>query len=250
MHQLTAIGGSTTRASSTPEFAAHQPAAHGGHRQPARGGAGGRRAALRGPELRRLAVRARGRPVKDEDAPLDPVAAQGCARRSPRSAPGGAVTGAHGHRGHRAALRRLLRPGHEHRAAAATVPRPSASASSRSSGDGGGVWSLIHIDDAATATVAAIERGAPGDLQRRRRRAGARPRVAARARRRRRRQAAAPPPELARPAPARPGRLRADEREPRRAQRQGRRELAWTPAHPSWREGFTSLHKGSDPLSQ
>jgi nucleoside-diphosphate-sugar epimerase len=29
-------------------------------------------------------------------------------------------------------------------------------------GDGGGVWSLIHVDDAAAATVAAIERGAPG----------------------------------------------------------------------------------------
>jgi nucleoside-diphosphate-sugar epimerase len=29
-------------------------------------------------------------------------------------------------------------------------------------GNGGGVWSLIHIDDAATATAAAIERGAPG----------------------------------------------------------------------------------------
>ena len=29
-------------------------------------------------------------------------------------------------------------------------------------GDGGGVWSFIHIDDAAAATVAAIERGAPG----------------------------------------------------------------------------------------
>ncbi|TDE00593.1 NAD-dependent epimerase/dehydratase family protein [Jiangella asiatica] len=29
-------------------------------------------------------------------------------------------------------------------------------------GDGGGVWSLIHITDAASATVAAIERGKPG----------------------------------------------------------------------------------------
>jgi nucleoside-diphosphate-sugar epimerase len=29
-------------------------------------------------------------------------------------------------------------------------------------GDGGGVWSFVHIDDAATATLAAIERGAPG----------------------------------------------------------------------------------------
>ena len=29
-------------------------------------------------------------------------------------------------------------------------------------GDGGGVWSLVHIEDAATATLAAIERGEPG----------------------------------------------------------------------------------------
>jgi nucleoside-diphosphate-sugar epimerase len=29
-------------------------------------------------------------------------------------------------------------------------------------GDGGGVWSHVHIEDAAAATVAAVERGAPG----------------------------------------------------------------------------------------
>jgi nucleoside-diphosphate-sugar epimerase len=29
-------------------------------------------------------------------------------------------------------------------------------------GDGGGVWSFLHVDDAATATAAAIEGGAPG----------------------------------------------------------------------------------------
>jgi nucleoside-diphosphate-sugar epimerase len=29
-------------------------------------------------------------------------------------------------------------------------------------GDGGGVWSHVHIDDAATATVAAVEHGEPG----------------------------------------------------------------------------------------
>jgi nucleoside-diphosphate-sugar epimerase len=29
-------------------------------------------------------------------------------------------------------------------------------------GDGAGIWSLVHIDDAAAATVAAIERGVPG----------------------------------------------------------------------------------------
>ena len=32
-------------------------------------------------------------------------------------------------------------------------------------GDGGGVWSFIHIDDAAQATLAAVERGAPGIYQ-------------------------------------------------------------------------------------
>lgn len=31
-------------------------------------------------------------------------------------------------------------------------------------GDGGGWWSFIHIDDAAAATVAAIERGRPGSI--------------------------------------------------------------------------------------
>jgi len=29
-------------------------------------------------------------------------------------------------------------------------------------GDGAGVWSFLHVEDAATATVAAVERGAPG----------------------------------------------------------------------------------------
>jgi nucleoside-diphosphate-sugar epimerase len=29
-------------------------------------------------------------------------------------------------------------------------------------GDGGGIWSLVHIQDAASATAAAVERGEPG----------------------------------------------------------------------------------------
>jgi nucleoside-diphosphate-sugar epimerase len=29
-------------------------------------------------------------------------------------------------------------------------------------GEGGGAWSFIHVDDAATATLAAIEHGRPG----------------------------------------------------------------------------------------
>src|SRR5436305_3516420 len=31
-------------------------------------------------------------------------------------------------------------------------------------GDGGGRWSFIHVDDAASATVAAIERGQSGNI--------------------------------------------------------------------------------------
>ena len=49
-------------------------------------------------------------------------------------------------------------------------------------GDGDGVWSWIHLDDAASATVLALEPRRPGDLQRRRRRSRAGARVASRAR--------------------------------------------------------------------
>ena len=112
-------------------------------------------------------------------------------------------------------------------------------------GDGGGVWSLVHVDDAAAATVAAIERGAPGDLQRRRRRARAGPRVAARARRRRSAASrrGALPRLLARLALGPAGYAMMTES---RGALNGkaRRELGWTPAHPSWREGFTSLREG------
>ncbi len=55
-------------------------------------------------------------------------------------------------------------------------------------GSGGGVWSFVHVDDAAAATVLALGARA-GRLQRRRRRARAGGRVASRAREGRRRPA-------------------------------------------------------------
>ena len=66
-------------------------------------------------------------------------------------------------------------------------------------GDGGGIWSFCHIDDAASATLAALERPVPGAVlnvcdDEPARRA----RVAARARAGGRRQAAAPRPALGR----------------------------------------------------
>jgi 2-alkyl-3-oxoalkanoate reductase len=105
-------------------------------------------------------------------------------------------------------------------------------------GDGAGVWSFIHIDDAATATVAAIERGAPGVYQivdddpapvsewl---------PALAA--------AIGAPPP---RRVPAWVARLVAGEHavvlmtEARGASNaKARRELGWRPAYRSWRQGF------------
>ena len=103
----------------------HQPAAHRGHRPSARGRARGGGPALRRAELRSLAVRAygghgevRGRPARHDaarpgahDARRDQVPGEG---RDERRLD----------RGHRAPLRRLLRPG--------DVDRPGSRAASRS----------------------------------------------------------------------------------------------------------------------
>jgi nucleoside-diphosphate-sugar epimerase len=75
-------------------------------------------------------------------------------------------------------------------------------------GDGGGVWSFVHLEDAAAATALARARRA-GDLQRRRRRARPRPRVAARPRRRDRRKASSACAAVARTARCRRIRSRA-----------------------------------------
>jgi nucleoside-diphosphate-sugar epimerase len=105
-------------------------------------------------------------------------------------------------------------------------------------GTGGGVWSLIHIDDAASATVAAIERGAPGIYQvADDEPAPVRewlPALAA--------ALGAPPP---RHVPRWMGRLAAGEAltvmmtEIRGASNaKAKRELGWRPRYPSWRQGF------------
>jgi nucleoside-diphosphate-sugar epimerase len=107
-------------------------------------------------------------------------------------------------------------------------------------GDGGGVWSFIHIADAAEATVAAVEHGSrgvynvvdddPAPV------AEWLPALAA---------------ELGAKKPMRVprfiGRLFAGEygvvmmTEIRGASNaKAKRELAWRPAHPSWRQGFTA----------
>ena len=88
-------------------------------------------------------------------------------------------------------------------------------------GDGGGVWSFIHIEDAAAATLAALEHWTPGEVYNvvdDEPALGAR--LAAGDRRRDRRAAAAQGPALGGAADGR-ARRRADVRGPRRVQREG-----------------------------
>ncbi|WP_166346301.1 NAD-dependent epimerase/dehydratase family protein [Phytoactinopolyspora limicola] len=106
-------------------------------------------------------------------------------------------------------------------------------------GGGGGVWSLVHIADAASATVAAIEKGRPGIYNV----ADDEPApvhefmpVLARA------LGAKPP----RRVPAWLARLLAGKgavdmmtRARGISSEKAKRELAWTPLYPSWRTGFT-----------
>ena len=108
-------------------------------------------------------------------------------------------------------------------------------------GDGGGVWSFVHIEDAADATVAAVTRGRPGIYN-----------IVD--------DDPAPVrewlPALASALDAKPprriprwlGRLAAGEMatlmmtDVRGASNEkAKRELGWAPRHPSWREGFAEV---------
>jgi 2-alkyl-3-oxoalkanoate reductase len=113
-------------------------------------------------------------------------------------------------------------------------------------GGGGGQWSFIHVEDAASATVAAVERGTPGNiynivddepapvcewLPALATLVGARPPIRV---------------------PAWLGRLFAGEHlvsmmtEVRAGSNaKARRELGWQPAHPSWRQGFAEVASGA-----
>jgi len=105
-------------------------------------------------------------------------------------------------------------------------------------GSGGGVWSFIHVDDAAAATVAALERGRPGAYNivddEPARVADWVPALA---------EALGAPRPMRVPAVI--ARLLAGAygvmimtRAQGASNELARRELGWEPAHPSWREGF------------
>jgi nucleoside-diphosphate-sugar epimerase len=109
-------------------------------------------------------------------------------------------------------------------------------------GDGGGVWSFVQVEDAAAATLAALERWTPGQLYNvcDDEPAPAREWVPALAR-----AVGAMPP---RRVPRWAARLLAGEHlvaimcEIRGASNaKAKRELGWTPRWPTWREGFAAL---------
>ncbi len=108
-------------------------------------------------------------------------------------------------------------------------------------GDGAGVWSFLHTEDLATATLAAIERGRPGEIYNivDDEPAPAREWLPFLAQ-----QLGAKPPRkvpkwvaklAASPAAAM---MMTESRGASNAK--AKSELGWRPAHPSWREGFTA----------
>ncbi|WP_147064182.1 NAD-dependent epimerase/dehydratase family protein [Terrabacter aerolatus] len=108
-------------------------------------------------------------------------------------------------------------------------------------GDGGGIWSFIHIGDAADATVAAVERGAPGVynvvddepasvatwLPLLAQSLGAKPPLRV-------------PRLVARLLAGETGAVMMTELRGA-SNAKARRDLAWSPEHASWREGFREL---------
>jgi 2-alkyl-3-oxoalkanoate reductase len=115
-------------------------------------------------------------------------------------------------------------------------------------GKGAGLWSFVHIDDAASATVAAIDRGAPGVYNI----VDDEPAPASEWLPYLASVLGAKPP---RRVPTWLGRMAAGEAamalmtEARGASNtKAKRELGWRPAYPSWREGFKTLVEPSSGL--
>ena len=100
--------------------------------------------------------------VKDEDAPAFTDAPSRSAR--PCGADGHGAPGHRGarHRGRGAPLRLVLRPGHLLRRRRRQRRRGAPAAPAGAWATAAGVFSFIHVDDAAAATVAAVEGGPPG----------------------------------------------------------------------------------------
>ncbi len=121
-----------------------------------------RRAALRRAELRRLAERAQGRTHQDRGRFARPKSAPAMTQTlaAIRIAGGIGITGAGSH-GNCPALRQLLRSRDFH----CFQRRNSGTGAERRLpiiGNGAGIWSFVHVDDAARATALALEHAVGG----------------------------------------------------------------------------------------
>jgi nucleoside-diphosphate-sugar epimerase len=183
-----------------------------------------------------------GGPVKDEDAPLDPdppkrlrpLLAAIRHLEQATTAAGGIVLRYGGFYGPGTSVA----PGGEQWEMARTRKAPTV-------GDGNGVWSFVHVEDAAAATVAALERGKAGELYNicDDDPAPTREWVPA--------LCAAAGGKPPRHIPRWVARLAGEHVVTMTCEIRGasnakaKRELGWTPTWPSWREGFTALARTS-----
>ena len=154
-----------------------------------------------------------GGPVKTEDDPLDPAPLEGMREV--------AAAMVHLERAVTAAGGIVLRYGGFYGADNDGLVEPVRRRQFPIVGDGGGVMSFVHLEDAAAATVLALEHDASGDLQHRRQRARPRTGMAAGACTRARREAAAPGAGLAREAARRRDSRHARDRGTRGVEREG-----------------------------
>ena len=176
-----------------------------------------------------------GGPVKTEDDPLDPdppaMASQTNAAMRHLDE---AVTSAGGI---------ALRYGGFYGAANDGLVRPVRKRQFPVIGAGGGISSFIHLDDAAAATVLALDHDGAGLYNVVDDEPAPMSRVAARAGGRARRQAAPPRPDVAGAADRGPGHGD-DGRGSRGASNaKAKRELGWTLRYPSWRQGFAAAYR-------
>ena len=157
VHQMTALTGIDMR-NIDKAFSPHEPAAHGGNRAHPRGREGQARGRA---VLRRLAVRPHRRQGQDRGRPARPHPPKGI--RETHAAirrleglvtqAGGIVLrygGFYGPGSGMAAGGEQLQMIHKRQ-----FPLV---------GNGEGIWSFLHTDDIATATLAAIEHGRPGEI--------------------------------------------------------------------------------------
>ena len=233
IYQATGLAGVRILRSLDRPFAATNRLRTEGTRQRPRRGTTSRCAPDRGAKFRPLPLRTpgwlgedRGRPARSRTARLGPSDL----RRYEPPRPGGDRGGRD-----RAPLRRLLRPGRR-----GNHPR-RAQRQTPLVGDGHGVMSFVHLDDAAAAAVLALDHDGPAIynivddepapmsdwLPLLAQAVGAR--------------ATTPLPDLDRPAHCR---SRPDHLTEARgsSNAKARHELAWQPRYPTWREGFTAAY--------